>query len=75
MVGGVRVGAGEVVGQHPGLLPQRGDQPVRLAAVLGTLADRVDVRLVRAAQLVIDDDAALHVQAAAFGQRRARADA
>ena len=33
-----------VVGEHPGLLPQRRDQAVDLAAVLDALADRVDVR-------------------------------
>ena len=43
MVGGLRVGPGDVVGQHLGLLPQRRDQAVHLAAVLDALADGVDV--------------------------------
>ena len=44
-----------------GVLPGGRDQAVDLAAVLGALADRVDVGVV-GAQLVVDDDAALHLQ-------------
>ena len=39
--------AGQPIGEHLRLFPQRRDQPVDLAAVLRALADRVDVRVVR----------------------------
>jgi hypothetical protein len=55
------VGTGEDVGQDDGLLPSGRDQAVDLAAVLGALADRVDVGIV-GAQLVVDDDAPLDLE-------------
>ena len=68
------LGAGEDVGQDDGVLPGRRDQAVDLAAVLGALADRVDVGVV-GAQLVVDDDAALHLQPGPDGDVGARPDA
>jgi hypothetical protein len=59
---GAGVGAGEDVGEHLRVLPRRCHQAVHLAAVLGALADGVDVGVV-GAQLVVDDDAALDLQA------------
>ncbi|MEA2137894.1 MAG: hypothetical protein QOG56_1044, partial [Solirubrobacteraceae bacterium] len=75
MVGGLRVGAGDLVGEHDRLLPQRRDEPVDLAAVLGALADDVDVRLVHRAHRVVDDDRALDLQAGALREVGVRPDA
>jgi hypothetical protein len=47
--------AGDVLGEHHGLFPQRRDQAVDFAAVLRALPDRVDV-VVDRAQLVVHDD-------------------
>ena len=55
-------GAGDVIGQHGCLLPQRRDQPVDLAAVLHALADGIDVVIVDRPQLVIDHDAAASME-------------
>ena len=60
MIGGVRVAAGDVVGEHLGLVPQRGHQAVDHAAVLRALADDVDIHVVDRAHVVVDHDRALH---------------
>ena len=75
VVRGARVGAGDVVGEHHGLLPQRRDQAVDLAAVLDALADRVDVRVVHGAHLVVDDDRPLDGEPAGDGEVDVRPDA
>src|SRR6478609_7042735 len=46
---------------------RRRDEPRHLVAVLGAVADRVDVR-VAGAQVVVDDDAAPYVEAGAPGK-------
>ncbi|AQA25381.1 nitrite reductase (NAD(P)H), large subunit domain protein [Rhodococcus sp. MTM3W5.2] len=74
LVGGFGIRAGEVLGQHHGLLPHRRDEPVQLAAVLCALADRVHRTLVLAAHLVIDDDAAFDHQSTRAGQLGVRTD-
>src|SRR3712207_8762551 len=66
---GAGVGAGEDVGEHAGVLPGRLHQAVDRAAVLGALADGVDVGVL-GAQLVVDDDAAVDLQAGADGDVR-----
>ena len=75
VVGGVRVGAGDLVGQHDGLLPERRDQAVDLAAVLHAFADREDVGVVHRPHLVVDDDRPLDGEAAGHGQVDVRPDA
>ncbi len=64
----VRVESGEPVGQDAGLLSQRGKQATELVLVLGTFADGVNVGLVAAAQVFLDDDAAAHLQPGLLGQ-------
>ncbi len=63
-----RVAAGEPVGQDPGLLPRRRDEPGGPATVLGAVADRVDRRVVDRGEPVVDDDAASDGEAGAAGQ-------
>ena len=63
-----RVAAGEPVGQDPGLLPCRRDEPGGPATVLGAVADRVDRRVVDRGQPVVDDDASSHGEAGSAGQ-------
>ena len=46
MVCGTGIDAGEMVGQHGGLLPQWCDQPVHLTAVFRALTHHVDVVVV-----------------------------
>ncbi len=75
VVGRRRVGAGQVVGEHRGLLPQRRHQPVHLAAVLGALADDVDVVVVDRAHVVVDDDRAFDGQPGPLCQADVRPDA
>ena len=58
-VGRVRIRAGEPIGQHARLLPQRRDQPVDHAAMLRAFADRVDALVIRRREIVANDDAAL----------------
>ena len=65
MIGGVRVAAGDVVGEDLGLLPERRDQAVDPAAVLRALADDIDVGVVDRAHVVVDHDGALDGQPAA----------
>ena len=55
-----------------GLLPGRRDEAGDLAAVLGAVADRVDRRSL-SAQVVVDDDAAAHLEPGPPGQRGRRA--
>ncbi len=64
----MEVGLGDVVGEHLGLLPQWRHQAIDLAPVLRTLTDRIDVGVVQAAHLVVDDDGALHGQPGPYGQ-------
>ena len=59
----------EVVGAHLGHLEQRRHQAVGDAAVVHAFADGVDARVV-GLHGVVDDDAAVAVQAGRFGQRR-----
>ena len=66
VIGRAAIGAGDVVGEHGGLLPQRRHQPVYLASVLGALTDHIDVVVVYRAHVVIDDDRPLDGQACAL---------
>ena len=43
VIRGAVIGSGQMICQHGGLLPQRRDQPVDLAAVLRAFADDIDV--------------------------------
>ena len=54
--------AGQLLRQDAGLFPQGRHQPEQLAPVLGALADGIDVAVVPAGQVVLDDDAVLHVE-------------
>ena len=64
----------EVAGTDLGLLPQRRDQAVADAAVLHAFADRVHARVV-GLHRVVDDDAALAVDAGLLRELDVRADA
>ena len=64
----------QVVGAHLGLLEQGRDQAVGDAAVRGAFADRIDAR-VEGLHRVVDDDAAVAVQAGRFGELGVGADA
>ena len=64
-----------MVGEHHGLLPQRRDQAVDLAAVLHALAHRVDVVVVHGAHLVVDHDRPLDGEAAGHRELGVRPDA
>ncbi len=66
--------AGQVVGGDLGLLEERGNEAVGDAAVADTLADGVHLRVV-GLHGVVDDDAAIAVNAGFFGQRIVGADA
>ena len=68
MVGGFGVARGNVIGEHFGLLPHRPNQSVRSAAMLHALTDRIDVRIVDRAHLVIHHDRALDGKAAGAGK-------
>src|SRR6478735_3254613 len=61
LVRGVGVGAGEDVGEDAGLVPAGLDEAGHLTAVLGALADGVEVRE-RGGQAVVDDDPAVDVE-------------
>ncbi len=61
LVGGVRVGAGQHVGEDPGVVPARLHESGDLAAVLGALADGVHVWR-RGGQTVVDDDGPLDLE-------------
>ena len=66
--------AGQPIGERRRLLPQRRHQAVDHAAVLGALADGADGR-VGGGHAVVDDDAALDLEAGRLRQRDVRADA
>src|SRR5690606_28883445 len=66
-VPGGGVGPGDQAGDHGGLLPGGGDQAVHGPGVLAALADRVDRRVV-GAQLVVDDDAPVDLEAGGAGE-------
>ncbi|KFB70664.1 MAG: hypothetical protein AW09_004257 [Candidatus Accumulibacter phosphatis] len=63
-----------MVGGHLALFEERRDESVSDAAVGDALADRIDLRIV-SLQRVIDDDAAVAVDACRLGERRVRANA
>ena len=61
--------ARELAGQHLGHVVKRRDEAVAGAAMLHAFADRVDVGIARAHEIV-DDDAALRLEAGILGERR-----
>jgi hypothetical protein len=75
VVGSLRVGPRDPLGEHDRLLPQRRHEAVDLAAVLGALADDVDVRLVHRAHRVVDDDPPLDLETGARRELGVRPDA
>jgi hypothetical protein len=58
----------QVIGRHLGLLEQRRDQPVGDAPVRRAFAHAVDACVGHRLHRVVDDDAAVHVQAHGLGQ-------
>ena len=67
MISGRGPGAGDVIGEHLRLFPQRRDQPVHLSAMLGALAHHVDVAIVDRSHLIVDDERALDGQTGSRG--------
>ena len=58
------IAARDMVGQCLPLLPERRDQAIDPAPVLGALADDVDIGIVHGAHLIVGDDGPLHGQPA-----------
>src|SRR5947209_8152151 len=55
-----------MVGKYFGLFPERCHETINVAAMLGALADNIDVGIIRGTQLVVDDDGPLHAESAAL---------
>ena len=66
---------GQMGGEYLALLKQRRHQTISNAPVRGAFADRVDARIGGGLHRIVDDDALVHMQAHAFGQRRVGANA
>ena len=76
----VWIAAAEPIGEPRGLLPERRNQPVHAAAVLGALAHGKHARCAacrrpRASEVVADDDAAIDFEAGVGGKLRVGPDA
>ena len=67
--------AGDVLGEHLGLLPQRRHQAVDAAAVLGAFADHVDIGIGDRPHVIVDHDGALDREPAAQSDFRIGPDA
>ena len=75
MVGGLTVHAGDMVGEHLRLFPQRRDQAIDLPAMLRAFPDGIDVHVVQATHMVVDDNGTFDRQSRGMGNFHIRLDA